>query len=149
MGSENDITQRLNDARHLGRTDWSWDAGGPFLVSGDHTVIGGTTRLSLAEAKAVVANLDERAALADRLRASISMMRATAPPSSIKRPPHYAAMSLQPFDAARAWGLGLSLGSAIKYVARHKLKGDPIGDLRKAINCIEDEIRFLEREDAK
>lgn len=64
---------------------------------------------------------------------------------AVERPPHYAAMSLQPFDAARAWGLGLSLGSAVKYVARHLRKGDPIGDLNKAKACIDDEIAWLEK----
>ena len=71
------------------------------------------------------------------------------PTPPIERPAHYARLKLQPFDAARAWGLGLALGSAVKYIARHQHKGDPVGDLRKAINCIRDEIAAIEKGDAK
>lgn len=73
------------------------------------------------------------------------------PPSipPIERPAHYARLTLQPFDAARAWGLGLALGSAVKYIARHEHKGDPVGDLRKAIACVQDEIEAIENGGAK
>lgn len=42
--------------------------------------------------------------------------------------------------------MNFNLGSAVKYVWRAGLKGDPVVDLRKAINCLEDEIARIEGE---
>lgn len=53
---------------------------------------------------------------------------------------HHRTKSLQVIDVVDAWGLGYRLGNALKYLSRHTEKNDPIGDLKKAIHCIELEI---------
>lgn len=52
----------------------------------------------------------------------------------------------EPKDAIRAWGLNFNTGSAVKYIARHRDKGKPIEDLRKAVRFLEFEIAALEAE---
>ena len=41
-----------------------------------------------------------------------------------------------PYEAIKvieAWNAGFCVGNALKYICRHQHKGDPIGDLRKAL----------------
>lgn len=60
-------------------------------------------------------------------------------------PQHYHRMSgHEVIDVLLAWGLGFTLGNAVKYIARHALKGDPVGDLRKARWYLEHELSQLE-----
>ena len=47
-------------------------------------------------------------------------------------PTHYGKLKIQPVDVAEDWGLDFNLGNVLKYIARHKHKGDPVGDLAKA-----------------
>jgi len=46
---------------------------------------------------------------------------------------HYKQHDIEAIDVIRAWNLGFELGNAIKYIARHNHKGDPVLDLEKAI----------------
>jgi hypothetical protein len=58
---------------------------------------------------------------------------------------HYGGLSPMPIEAIEAWGLGYSLGAAVKYIARHGRKPgvDAVEDLQKAIWCIQREIDRL------
>lgn len=59
-------------------------------------------------------------------------------------PHHYKQFQgYEPKDAIRAWGLNFNTGSAVKYVARHRDKGKPVEDLRKAVRFLEFEIEAL------
>jgi hypothetical protein len=67
---------------------------------------------------------------------------------AINHPPHYGGAD-NPYEAIkviRAWGLGFSLGNALKYMARAGKK-DPakhIEDLKKAAWYLAEEIMHLE-----
>ena len=104
---------------------------------------------SEAQAVPLEMTLERVCEIATRLEREATAEAKPEAASSIERPAHYAGMSIQPFDASRAWGLGLALGSAVKYIARHQHKGDPVGDLRKAIACVQDEIEAIEYGGAK
>lgn len=61
-------------------------------------------------------------------------------------PVHY--QTVTGFDAiefSNIYGLNFNRGSAVKYLARAGKKGDVIEDLKKAVNFIQREIEFLER----
>ncbi len=57
----------------------------------------------------------------------------------IKAPLHYTSYSIEPWEVISSWGLNFALGSVIKYVARHPMKGG-IVDLMKAQECLGREI---------
>lgn len=63
----------------------------------------------------------------------------------VRNPPHYTLMKPQPLDVAEAWGLDLHRGQALLYIARAPHKGDPITDLKKAVNILQRKIALLER----
>jgi hypothetical protein len=52
--------------------------------------------------------------------------------SSVDHPSHYNAGRIEVIDAIEDWQMGFCDGNVIKYVARHKLKGRPLEDLKKA-----------------
>jgi hypothetical protein len=54
------------------------------------------------------------------------------PNEAVDHPPHYFPGKHEVIDVIEAWGLGFSLGNAVKYIARHALKGDAVTNLRKA-----------------
>lgn len=59
---------------------------------------------------------------------------------NVEHPPHYTASAIEPLDVITMWARDFSwppeiafhLGSALKYIARHQLKGNPTEDLEKA-----------------
>ena len=57
----------------------------------------------------------------------------------IKAPSHYTHGSKECIEYIKDVGAvdGYLLGNAIKYIFRHKHKGDAIGDIRKAIRCLQ------------
>lgn len=67
---------------------------------------------------------------------------------NVNNPKHYGGKD-NPYEAIkviRAWGLGFSLGNAVKYISRAGKK-DPekhIEDLKKAIWYIQEEINHIE-----
>jgi hypothetical protein len=70
----------------------------------------------------------------------------TPPPETVDHPPHYGGKD-NPFEAIRvidAWQLGFALGNVVKYIARHRHKGNPVEDLKKARLYIDHEIRRME-----
>ena len=61
----------------------------------------------------------------------------------VKHPAHYTWIpGVECREVARE--CSFNVGSAIKYLYRHLHKGNPVQDLRKAIECIQDEIARLE-----
>jgi rRNA processing protein Krr1/Pno1 len=57
----------------------------------------------------------------------------SAKPDMVNQPPHYkTASGLEAIDVIEAFGLGFSLGNAIKYILRAGKKGDRIEDLEKS-----------------
>ena len=50
----------------------------------------------------------------------------------INKPPHYTFGKIEVIDVIDDWNLGFYEAQVLKYLARHRYKGDPIGDLKKA-----------------
>lgn len=50
---------------------------------------------------------------------------------------HYSRMAIQPIDFIMENDLDYLQGNAVKYIVRHKMKGSPVDDLRKAIHYCE------------
>ncbi len=51
----------------------------------------------------------------------------------VDHPPHYNCGSYETIDVIDDWGLDFYCGNAIKYISRHKYKGQPKKDIEKAI----------------
>lgn len=49
---------------------------------------------------------------------------------------HYKATKIQPIEVIWDWDLGFELGSALKYIQRHKKKGGA-EDIKKAVHYLE------------
>lgn len=66
----------------------------------------------------------------------------------VDHPSHYKAGGLEAIDVIDAWGLGFSLGSAVKYICRAGSKPGESAtkDLRKAVWYINHEIERIEIE---
>lgn len=62
----------------------------------------------------------------------------------INHPPHYTQCRIEPIDVIEDWKLGFCDGNAVKYIARHKHKGAPVEDLKKARWYLDRLIRRLE-----
>ena len=64
---------------------------------------------------------------------------------------HYAEMSVQPWDAMRAWMspeeyAGYHVGTVIGYLSRHKKKGS-LTDIKKAKHHLEELVRYFEEDE--
>ena len=67
------------------------------------------------------------------------------PKEAVDHPDHYGGEG-NPYEAIKvidAWGLGFALGNAVKYIARHRRKGKPLEDLRKAAWYLNHAIELL------
>ena len=64
----------------------------------------------------------------------------------VNHPKHYNKGKIEVIDAIADWKLEFCAGNVVKYVARHKYKGSPIEDLKKARWYLEYEILRLENE---
>lgn len=73
-----------------------------------------------------------------------AIARVTVPKEAVDHPAHYNQGSIEVIDAIEDWKLGFNDGNAVKYIARHRHKGNPIEDLRKARWYIDREIQRLE-----
>ena len=66
--------------------------------------------------------------------------------TAVDHPDHYRKdTGHEAIDVIEAWGLGFSLGNAVKYIARCGHKGDEVEDLEKAKWYIEREIERRRR----
>jgi hypothetical protein len=63
----------------------------------------------------------------------------------VDHPSHYNKGKIEVIDAIEDWNLNFSEGNVIKYVARHRFKGEPLEDLKKAEWYIQRLIRNLEK----
>jgi hypothetical protein len=63
----------------------------------------------------------------------------------VNHPAHYNFGAIEVIDAIEAWGLGFSLGNAVKYIARSAHKGSRLEDLKKARWYLEREISNAEK----
>jgi len=66
--------------------------------------------------------------------------------SSVNHPKHYNTGKIEVIDAIEEWEMGFCDGNVIKYVARHRHKGKPIEDLKKAKWYLERLIQQYEQE---
>lgn len=64
----------------------------------------------------------------------------------VNHPPHYNTGKIEVIDVIEDWKLGFNDGNAVKYIARHSHKSNPIEDLKKAVWYINREIERLTRE---
>lgn len=62
----------------------------------------------------------------------------------VEHPNHYNTGKYEPIDVINDWKLNFNLGNTIKYIARHKHKGKPLEDLKKAMFYLKYEIYRLE-----
>ena len=51
---------------------------------------------------------------------------------NVNNPAHYNQGSFEVIDVIEDWDMNFSEGNVIKYVARHRFKGEPLEDLKKA-----------------
>lgn len=66
--------------------------------------------------------------------------------SNVNNPKHYNLGRIEVIDAIEDWSMGFCDGNVIKYVARHRHKGKPIEDLKKAKWYLERLIQQYEKE---
>jgi hypothetical protein len=63
---------------------------------------------------------------------------------NVNSPEHYNQGKIEVIDAIDAWDLNFSEGNVIKYVTRHRHKGNQVEDLKKALWYIERLIKNIE-----
>lgn len=63
-------------------------------------------------------------------------------------PKHYTAGKYEVIDVIEDWDLNFRLANTVKYIARHKHKGKPLEDLKKALWYLQREVDRYERVDA-
>jgi hypothetical protein len=68
---------------------------------------------------------------------------------NINHPPHYNHGKIEAIEVIEDWKLGFNDGNAVKYISRHRHKGTPLDDLKKARWYLDREIGRLEREGKK
>ena len=64
----------------------------------------------------------------------------------VDHPSHYNSGNIEVIDAIEDWELNFCEGNVIKYVARHRHKGEPLEDLKKAKWYLERLIAKIEYE---
>lgn len=74
----------------------------------------------------------------------MSNYEALARREAINHPPHYNQGKIEVIEVIEDWGLDFHAGNVIKYVARHKHKGNSLEDLKKARFYLDRLIEGLE-----
>ena len=64
----------------------------------------------------------------------------------VTSPKHYNAGKVEVIDAIEEWDLGFNDGNAVKYIARHRYKGESIQDIEKAIWYLNRHLTNLKEE---
>lgn len=59
---------------------------------------------------------------------------------SVNSPKHYTSGKYEVIDVIEDWDLNFRLANTIKYIARHKHKGNPLEDLKKALWYLQREV---------
>ena len=65
---------------------------------------------------------------------------------TVDHPTHYNKGKIEVIEAIEDWDLNFSEGNVIKYVARHRFKGEPLEDLKKAQWYLNRLIENLEKD---
>lgn len=58
----------------------------------------------------------------------------------VNKPQHYTKGNFEVIDVIEDWDLNFRLANTVKYIARHKHKGKPLEDLKKAMWYLQREI---------
>jgi hypothetical protein len=69
--------------------------------------------------------------------------------NEVDHPKHYNAGRFEVIDVIEDWKLGFNDGNALKYIGRHKHKGNPLEDLKKGRWYLDREISRLEEAEGK
>lgn len=69
------------------------------------------------------------------------------PKEAVNHPSHYNSGKYEAIDVIEDWGLGFHDGNAVKYICRHRHKGKPIEDLKKARWYLDRLIEAYENEE--
>ena len=85
----------------------------------------------------VEVTIDEINTLADRMEGE-----------AVDHPEHYNRGAFETIDVIEDWGLNFNVGNALNYIRRYEHKGNPKGDLRKAIWYLNRELESLGGGDA-
>lgn len=64
----------------------------------------------------------------------------------VQSPTHYTSTKISALDVIDDWELCFRLGNVIKYIKRHRLKNNPLEDLKKAAEYLRMSIEKLENE---
>ena len=64
----------------------------------------------------------------------------------VGQPPHYTHGSYETIEIIEDWELNFHCGNALKYISRHKHKGNPTEDIKKAIWYLQRYLTTLEGE---
>ena len=59
---------------------------------------------------------------------------------NVNKPKHYTSGKFEVIDVIEDWDLNFRLANTVKYIARHKHKGKPLEDLKKAMWYLQREI---------
>jgi hypothetical protein len=57
---------------------------------------------------------------------------------------HYRKTQIETICVIEDWSLNFNLGNVVKYIARHKYKGKPVEDLKKALWYLQRELDKIE-----
>lgn len=68
---------------------------------------------------------------------------------SIAHPPHYNSGEIEAIEVIEDWGLGFNDGNALKYIARHRHKGDSVQDIEKAIWYLQRHLNIMKKMEGK
>jgi hypothetical protein len=69
----------------------------------------------------------------------------SSPDPLVRHPSHYGGDTVyEAWKVIRAWKLGFHVGNAVKYICRADSHGTRLRDLRKAVEYLNDEIKFEE-----
>lgn len=67
----------------------------------------------------------------------------------VDHPSHYNSGKIEAIDAIEDWNLGFHDGNALKYIARHRHKGDSVQDIEKAIWYLQRHLNIMKKMEGK
>ena len=66
----------------------------------------------------------------------------------ITKPPHYNHGKYETIEVIEDWKLNYHCGNAVKYISRHRHKGKPLEDIKKAVWYLQRYMQVLEEEES-
>ena len=64
----------------------------------------------------------------------------------VTKPPHYNHGKFETIEVIEDWKLNYHCGNVVKYISRHRHKGKPIEDIKKAVWYLQRYLQVLEEE---